>query len=272
MLESSPPTHTKVLQPLLPPHTFSLYNSSCSTEILLEHLYIRECRPFPYTHNQLRDKSRLPSSWGKPSSSGPTPPGGQPPFHVPSGGKPPFTGQTPVVTNLWQGGNLLFSGNPSQSWGVPQGGTFNQPTKGGHHTITHKEEYQILFLLDYLLDNLIRVSQIPPGVLKDNNLILPKGLMFTLLKGQNIYPPQGKTVYPSSRENCLSSHKPNQPTYTPQNQPGFPFHECSSTTIESYLYWSTTTIYGRTYWIQLSTSTSLWSYWCPYATPVSSSG
>jgi hypothetical protein len=49
---------------------------------------------------------------------------------------------------------------------------------GGTLIITHKEEYQILFLLDHLMDNLIRVaSQTPPGVLKDNNLILPMGLM-----------------------------------------------------------------------------------------------
>jgi hypothetical protein len=53
---------------------------------------------------------------------------------------------------------------------------------GGNHNIIQKEEYQILFLLDYILDNLIWVSQIPPGVLKDNNLILPKGLIFTLLR------------------------------------------------------------------------------------------
>jgi hypothetical protein len=64
---------------------------------------------------------------------------------------------------------------------------------GGTHIITHKEEYQILFLLDYLMENLIRAtSQTPPGVLKDNNLILPMGLMCihlwdllpTLLKGK----------------------------------------------------------------------------------------
>jgi hypothetical protein len=63
---------------------------------------------------------------------------------------------------------------------------------GGTRIITHKEEYQILFLPDYLMDNLIwAASQTPPGVLKDNNLIFPMGLMciqiqdllLTLLKG-----------------------------------------------------------------------------------------
>jgi hypothetical protein len=52
---------------------------------------------------------------------------------------------------------------------------------GGTHIITDKEEYQILFLLDHLMDNLIRAAyKTPPRVLKDNNLILPKGLMFIL--------------------------------------------------------------------------------------------
>jgi hypothetical protein len=37
-----------------------------------------------------------------------------------------------------------------------------------------------MFLMDYLMENLIRVSQKPPRVLKDNNLILLKGLMFIL--------------------------------------------------------------------------------------------
>jgi hypothetical protein len=52
------------------------------------------------------------------------------------------------------------------------------PTLGGTDIITHKEEYQILFLLEHLMDNLIRaISQTPPGVLRDNNLILLMGLM-----------------------------------------------------------------------------------------------
>jgi hypothetical protein len=66
---------------------------------------------------------------------------------------------------------------------------------GGTHIITHKEEYQIMFLPDRLMDNLIRAAfQTPPRVLKDNNLILPMGLMcirlrdllLTLLKDNNL--------------------------------------------------------------------------------------
>jgi hypothetical protein len=63
---------------------------------------------------------------------------------------------------------------------------------GGNHIITHKEEYQIMFLPDRLMDNIIQAaSQTSPGVLKEKNLILPMGLMciclqdllLTLLKG-----------------------------------------------------------------------------------------
>jgi hypothetical protein len=72
-----------------------------------------------------------------------------------------------------------------------------------NHTITHKEEYQILFLPDYILDNLIRVSQIPPGVLKDNNLILPKGLMFTLLREKLFTLLKGKLFIPHKQINQL---------------------------------------------------------------------
>jgi hypothetical protein len=57
------------------------------------------------------------------------------------------------------------------------------PTLGENHTITHKEEFKIMFLPDYLMNNLIQASQIPPRVLKDNRFILPKGLMFILPMG-----------------------------------------------------------------------------------------
>ena len=40
-----------------------------------------------------------------------------------------------------------------------------------------------MFLLDHIMDKLIQASQTTPGVLKDNNLILPKGLMFILPTG-----------------------------------------------------------------------------------------
>jgi hypothetical protein len=57
--------------------------------------------------------------------------GGQPPLHIPNGGQPPFIGQTPVATQDMVGGQPPFSGNPSQPWGAPQGGTFHQPYQGG---------------------------------------------------------------------------------------------------------------------------------------------
>jgi hypothetical protein len=95
-----------------------------------------------------------------------------------------------------EGGKPSFAGNPSQSWEYLQEVRLMNPTMGGNHTITHKEEYQILFLLDYLLDNLVRVSQIPPGVLKENNLILPKGLMFILPKGLMFTLLKGKLFIP----------------------------------------------------------------------------
>jgi hypothetical protein len=51
--------------------------------------------------------------------------------YTPTGGQPPFIGQTPVVTQAMVGGQPFFFGNPSQSWGPPQGGTFHQPYQGG---------------------------------------------------------------------------------------------------------------------------------------------
>jgi hypothetical protein len=78
----------------------------------------------------------------------------------------------------WQGGNLrLLKTLHNLGEYLPKAHLPN-PMLGGTHIITHKEEYQIMFLLDRLMDNLIRAaSQTPPGVLKDNNLILPMGLM-----------------------------------------------------------------------------------------------
>jgi hypothetical protein len=85
------------------------------------------------------------------------------------------------LIHRWQGGNLLLLEtlhNPREYlWEAH----LPNPVLGGTHIITHKEGYQILFLPDHLMDNLIQeASQTPHGVLKDNNLILPKGLMFTL--------------------------------------------------------------------------------------------
>jgi hypothetical protein len=130
---------------------------------------------------------RIPSSYG-----GPTPPGGQPYFHILPRGQPPFASHTLVVNPPLVGGQPSSDRNPSQSLGVSCKGTFTQPHVGGTLIITHNEEYQILFLLNHLMDNLIRAtSQTPPRVLKDKNLILPMDLMYiglrdlllTLLKG-----------------------------------------------------------------------------------------
>jgi hypothetical protein len=69
---------------------------------------------------------------GIPFHGGPTPPEGQSPFHTPPGGQPPFASYTPIVNPPLAGGKPSFVGNPSHSWGVSLGGTFNQPHVGGH--------------------------------------------------------------------------------------------------------------------------------------------
>jgi hypothetical protein len=127
-----------------------------------------------------------------PSYGGPTPPGGQPPFHVLSGGNLPFPVIPRSLIHRWQGGKfhlLETLHNPREY--LPKAHLLNSML-GGTHIITHKEEYQIMFLPDHLMDNLIwATSQTPPGVLKENNIILPMGLMcihlqyllLTLLKG-----------------------------------------------------------------------------------------
>jgi hypothetical protein len=70
---------------------------------------------------------RIPPSYG-----GPTPPGGQPPFHVFHGGKPPFPSHTPVINPPLVGGKPSSARKPSQLWGVSSRGTFTQPHVGGH--------------------------------------------------------------------------------------------------------------------------------------------
>jgi hypothetical protein len=201
---------------------------------------------------------------GKPSSSGPIPPGGQPPLHIPFGGQPPFTGQTTVVNQPMAGGKPSFVGNPSQSWGVPQGGTFNQPYHGGksYHNpqggVPNPVPSGLYFGQPYL------------GV--PNPTWGPQGQQPYPPQGSNVYPPQGKTVYPPQGK-TIYPPQPNQPTYTPQNQPGFtPLMNVPQQQSNPAYTGQQTTIYGRAYWIQLSTSTSLWPHWCPYATSVSPSG
>jgi hypothetical protein len=125
-----------------------------------------------------------------PSYGGPTPPGGQPPFHVPPGGKPPISSHTSVINPLLEGGQPSFGGNHSQSSRVSLGGTFSQPHIGGHSY--HNPQGGLLNLVPSRPSYLIQASQTPPGVLKDNNLILPMSLMYiclqdillTLLKGK----------------------------------------------------------------------------------------
>jgi hypothetical protein len=49
---------------------------------------------------------------GTPFYGGPTPPGGQTPFHAPPRGKPPFSSHTPIVNPPLAGGKPLLTGNP----------------------------------------------------------------------------------------------------------------------------------------------------------------
>jgi hypothetical protein len=88
----------------------------------------------------------------------------------------------PVIPRLlihhWQGGNLCLLETLHNPGDYLSEAHLPNPMLGGTHIITHKEEYQILFLPDHLMDNLIWAAcQTPPGVLKENNLILPMGLM-----------------------------------------------------------------------------------------------
>jgi hypothetical protein len=209
----------KVLQPLLPPlHLFTL-QLLMFHRILLEHLYIRECRPFPYIHNQLQDKSQLGGNHhlvglsflgGNHHLVGPSLLGGNHPCTSLSGDNPHLLDKPQLLINLWQRGNPILSEtlhNPREY--LKEVRLINLTTRG-NHTITHEEEYQILFLLDYILDNLIRVSQIPPGVLKDKNLILPKGLMFTLLREKKFTLIKGKLFIPHNQINRLILLRINQ--------------------------------------------------------------
>jgi hypothetical protein len=98
-------------------------------------------------------------------------------------GNLPLTVMPRSVIHHWQGGNLCLLETLHNPREYLQEAHLPNPTLGGTHIITHKEEYQIMFLPDHLMDNLIWESQTPPGILKDNNLILPKGLMFILPMG-----------------------------------------------------------------------------------------
>jgi hypothetical protein len=124
-------------------------------------------------------------------------------LRIPIGGQLPFIGQTIVVTQPMVGGNpLLLETLHNLGEYVKEVHLINF-TKGGNHTITHKQEYQIPFLPDYILDNHIQVSQIPPGFLKENKLILPKGQMFTLHRGKMYILLKGRLFIPHNLINHL---------------------------------------------------------------------
>jgi hypothetical protein len=190
----------KVLRPLLPPlHLFTLQLLMFHI-ILLEHQYIRKCRNLSI-HTQ--STVGQIQTGGKPSSSGPVPYGDNHPCTYLLGDNPLLLVKPQLSHNLWQGGNPLLLEtlhNPGEN---PKEVRLINLTKEGNHTITHKEEYQILFLPDYILDNLIQVSQIPPGVLKDNNIILPKGLMFTLCRDKLFTLLKGKLFIPHNLINQI---------------------------------------------------------------------
>jgi hypothetical protein len=185
MMDSSPlliPKALRSLPPLLQTFTLQLH-MFCT--ILLGHIFTRECRPFPTKYIQLEGKHHLvdlslledhhpmevlPLPWDNPLF-----------MFFPKGNLPlPVIPQS--LIHRWQGGNLrLLETLHNLGEYLPEAHLPN-PMLGGTLVITHKEEYQILFLPDHLMDNLIRAaSQTPPRVLKDKNLILPMGLMCILL-------------------------------------------------------------------------------------------
>jgi hypothetical protein len=118
-------------------------------------------------------------------------------------GNPPFPVIPQSLIHHWKGGNLRLLETLHNPGEYLREAHLPNLTLEVTHIITHKEEYQILFLLDHLMDNLIRAaSQTPPGVLKDNNLILPMGLMcirlrdlfLTILKGTMFILVMGKKI------------------------------------------------------------------------------
>ena len=90
------------------------------------------------------------------------------------------------VIHHWQGGNLCLLETLHNPREYLQEAHLPNPMLGGIHIITHKEEYQILFLPDHLMDNLI----LPMGImcirLWDLLLTLLNGTMFILFLGKQI--------------------------------------------------------------------------------------
>jgi hypothetical protein len=113
-----------------------------------------------------------------------------------------------------------LSGNPSQSWGVPSGGTFNQPYPGG------KSYHNPQGGVSNLVPSRLSFGQPYPGVPnptwgpQGQQPYPPQGSNVYPPQGDNVYPPQGQTVYPPQGKTVYPP-QPNQPTYTPQNPPGF---------------------------------------------------
>jgi hypothetical protein len=195
MLDSSPlliPKALRSLPPSLQAFTLQLHMFHM---ILLGHLCTRECRPLLAKYNRIEgnhhiaDLSFLEDHH---SMAGLPLPGDSSLFMLLLEGNLPFPVIPWLLIHRWQGGNLRLLET------LPNIGEYLKElllpnlTLGGTHIITHKEEYQIMFLSDCLMDNLIwTASQTPPRVLKDSNLILPMDLMCirlwdllpTLLKG-----------------------------------------------------------------------------------------
>jgi hypothetical protein len=87
------------------------------------------------------------------------------------------------LIHRWQGGNLRLLETLHNPREYLQEVLLPNPTLGGIHIITLKEEYRILFLPEHIMDNLIQAtSQTPLRVLRDKNIILLMGLMCTHLR------------------------------------------------------------------------------------------
>jgi hypothetical protein len=173
---------TSIPTPLLKTFTLQLH-MFCT--ILLGHLCTRECRPFPAKYNQLEGNHHLEDLSlleDHHPMVGLSLSGDNPLFMFFLEGNLSLPVIPRSLIHRWQGGNLRLLETLHNPGEYLQEENLPNPTLWGTHIITHKEEYQILFLLDHLMDNLIWASQTPPGVLKENNLILPMGLMCIRLR------------------------------------------------------------------------------------------
>jgi hypothetical protein len=163
--------------------------------ILLGHIFTLECRPLPAKYIRMEGNHHLENlslledhhlMVGLRLS------GDNPLFMFLPEGNLPLPDIPRSLIHCWKEGNLFLLETLDNIGEYLLEVHLPNPMLAGNHIITHKEEYQILLLPDHLMDNLIRVaSQTSPGVLKDNNLFLPMGLMciclwdllLTLFKG-----------------------------------------------------------------------------------------